>query len=74
MTASQVLRLFLQYQVLHIGNALCKDSTAKRIRSSVRREVVEFPEKDESTGELPMTFSGSAPNDYLTAKIRPLQP
>ncbi|KAF8592090.1 hypothetical protein K439DRAFT_1401667 [Ramaria rubella] len=33
-----------------------------------RSETVEFPEKDESAGELTMAFAGSAPNDYLTAK------
>ncbi|KAF8527970.1 Metalloenzyme, LuxS/M16 peptidase-like protein [Hysterangium stoloniferum] len=31
------------------------------------RETIEFPEQDESAGELMMTFKGTAPNDYLSA-------
>ena len=59
----------------HWKRPFVETATARRIRlSEMRREVVEFPEKDESTGELLMTFSGSAPNDYLTAKVKPLQP
>lgn len=37
----------------------------------MRKETVEFPEKDESTGELLMTFVGSSPNDHLTAMVGP---
>lgn len=44
--------------------------TAKRVPlEKTRKETVEFPEKDESAGELSMTFVGSAPDDYLTAKV-----
>jgi Zn-dependent M16 (insulinase) family peptidase len=44
--------------------------TAKRVPpSETCKETVEFPEKDESTGELLMSFVGSSPSDYLTALV-----
>jgi Zn-dependent M16 (insulinase) family peptidase len=33
-------------------------------------ETVEFPEKDESTGEVGMYFVGPRPQDQLTMKVR----
>ena len=45
-------------------------ATAHRVPlTETLKATVEFPEKDESAGELSMTFVGSAPGDYLTAKV-----
>jgi len=38
--------------------------------TETRKEVVEFPEKDESAGEVVLTFKGTAPDDFLTASVR----
>jgi hypothetical protein len=58
----------------HWKRPFVETTTANRVRlQQTRKETVEFPEKDESTGELLITFAGSAPNDYLTAKVRPAQ-
>jgi len=44
-------------------------SSAKRMPiMKTIKETVEFPEKDESMGELMMTFMGPAPNQYLELK------
>jgi Zn-dependent M16 (insulinase) family peptidase len=39
------------------------------IISGVKSEKVEFPEKDESSGELAMYFVGPRPQDKLTLKV-----
>lgn len=45
--------------------------TATSIRESIKqtvKKVVEFPEKDESQGELLMTFTGPSPTNFLDRK------
>lgn len=39
----------------------------------VRKELAEFPEKDESSGELAMYFLGPPPNDELTFRVRHME-
>jgi len=46
--------------------------TASAARTPLRkiiRETVDFPEEDESMGELILQFSGPAPNQYLERKV-----
>jgi Zn-dependent M16 (insulinase) family peptidase len=40
--------------------------------SKVTVEMVEFPEQDESHGEMYMAFSGPPPTDFLTLDVRPV--
>ena len=45
-------------------------ATAQRIPLQKNiTEVVEFPEQDESHGEMYMEFNGPAPNDFLTLDV-----
>jgi Zn-dependent M16 (insulinase) family peptidase len=46
------------------------ESSVKPEMKGVRKELAEFPEKDESTGELAMYLLGPSPNDHLTLKVR----
>lgn len=44
--------------------------TAYRIRlSETKSEQVEFPEDDETAGEVHLSMPGSAPSDYLTGTV-----
>lgn len=46
--------------------------TASAHRSPIKqitKETVEFPEKDESQGELLITYNGPSPNDFLERKV-----
>jgi hypothetical protein len=45
-------------------------SSVRPEMKDVRKELAEFPEKDESTGELAMYLLGPRPNDDLTFKVR----
>lgn len=46
-------------------------SSANRIAlTDVKKKIVEFPENDESAGDMLLSFAGSPPNDYLTATVR----
>src|SRR5260221_11083193 len=45
-------------------------STVKPEMKGVRKELAEFPEKDESTGHLAMCFLGPPPTDDLTFSVR----
>jgi hypothetical protein len=40
--------------------------------SKTIKETVEFPEKDESMGELLMTFMGPSPNQHLELQVYPM--
>ena len=44
-------------------------ASANRPPLQDKTDVVEFPEKDESMGELIMVFMGPAQDDYLTRKV-----
>ena len=46
------------------------DSRIKPEMKDVRKELAEFPEKDESIGELAMYLLGPPPDDDLTFKVR----
>ena len=35
----------------------------------ITKEIVEFPEKDESQGELLITYTGPPPNDFIERKV-----
>lgn len=45
-------------------------SSVKPKIEGVRKELAEFPEKDESSGELAIYLLGPRPNDDLTLKVR----
>jgi len=45
-------------------------SSVKPELKGVRKELAEFPEKDESSGGLSMYLHGPSPNDDLTFKVR----
>ena len=45
-------------------------SNVKPEMKGVRKELAEFPEKDESTGELAIYLLGPSPDDELTFKVR----
>lgn len=44
-------------------------SADRRPIAQTIKETVEFPEKDESVGELIISFSGPPPGDFLTRKV-----
>ena len=46
------------------------DSRIKPEMKDVRKVLAEFPEKDESIGELAMYLFGPPPDDDLTFKVR----
>lgn len=43
--------------------------SANRVPLENKADDVEFPEKDESVGELLIVFMGPAPDDYLGRKV-----
>ena len=43
--------------------------TAERTPFISQSTVVEFPEKDESVGELRLTYMGPETNDFMTRKV-----